>query len=440
MNVHPERLRFFLTHSADVPKNIRFKGTALIEASALSMLIPFLATIRLLELSLDYLPPGAFDKHWASPLTSLFSNDFPVLESLTLSVSSEDVIAGTHKDLHLRACRMPRLQALDIAYIVAPSGLRGLRHLRACSCTWYEGLPELIALLRRCPHLQTLHLSYYPGWSPDNVADTEMDLPISVPRLEKLYLGGLAFAVSTLLGYIDAPGMQELVLRPIYDQYQLQYSQIRGLFLPASPAHRILPHVSWPATAELRDSLYRYEMKCTTAHQGFELHFLHNHGFDPQPTLTIILQDFVYLAAFWNNRFITELRLMSGFVERVPHAAWRDVFAACDGLENLHCVLQKRKGSLSDMWAGMTDAMSACPPREVCCPYLWYIRILWTEGISSVDHGDSELRGMKLALQTRAERGARLDELYLCVQNDEDGFSERALRELSPYVTDAHAA
>ncbi|KAH9895684.1 hypothetical protein C8Q73DRAFT_446460 [Cubamyces lactineus] len=334
---------------------------------------------------------------------------------------------------------MPRLRTLDIAYVVASPDLRGLHHLRAWSCTWEDGFPGLIALLSRCPDLQTLDLSYFPGGSPDNVASTPVDPRISLLRLEKLYLSGLAFPVSAALGYIDAPRVQEVVLAPVYNGYQLLYSQIRSLFLPASPTHQVLPCISSAATVELRDGLHRYEMKCATAHQCFELEFSHGHGFEPQPTLAVILRDFVYLMGHWSSRFVYELRLTSGFTERVPHTVWKDVFIACEGLEILHCVVVY-KGSLLDMWAGMMDAMSAFPPGKACCPYLWYIGIHWAQGISSVDNAESELQGMKLALQTRAERGARLEELRLLVRNDEHGlFTERALGELSPYVTEAHA-
>ncbi|KAH9895683.1 hypothetical protein C8Q73DRAFT_789491 [Cubamyces lactineus] len=75
VNAHPERLRFFLTHSADVPKIVRFKdAAALFPTSELSMLVPFLASIRILELSFDYLSPSTFARLWEYPLASLFFN------------------------------------------------------------------------------------------------------------------------------------------------------------------------------------------------------------------------------------------------------------------------------------------------------------------------------------------------------------------------------
>ena len=98
-----------------------------------------------------------------------------------------------------------------------------------------------------------------------------------------------------------------------------------------------------------------------------------------------------------------------------------------------------QEGSLSGMWAGMADATSARPAHEVCCPNLSYIQAYWVLRLSLVDRGEPELAAMKLALQTRAQRGAPLDELFLVAWFDEDELTDRATKELSPYVTNVHA-
>ncbi|KAJ8475010.1 hypothetical protein ONZ51_g6843 [Trametes cubensis] len=422
-NGHPDRLLFFLTHSADLPKDIHIE-TALFPAQGLSLLTPFLPIIRLLDLSFDLMSSDEFTTLWESPLISLFSNDFPGLESLILSVAGDERSEEYKRDLHLRACRMPRLQSLDVTCLVVPSDLCGLRHFRADTCMWAMGPPELITLLHRCPDMGTVELSYVQWWPDEQAETTPIGSRAYMPRLERL----------TLLG----PIYDNVVLKPDLEGEVFEYSDIRYLLSPTSPNHRILPQLSSPARATLNDSLGQYELVCANARQSIELQ-LSSHDIKaiPGPTFPSLLRDLMCFTAH-SSRFITELNLVSGFVEHVPRAAWSDVFRAFDHLEKLYFVVAQ-EGSLLDMWAGMEDATSARPAHEVCCPNLSYIRAYWVLRLSLVDRGEPELAAMKLALRMRAERGAPLDELFLVAWFDEDGLTDRATKELSPYVTNAHA-
>ncbi|KAI0773111.1 hypothetical protein BD413DRAFT_312618 [Trametes elegans] len=388
-------------------------------------------------------------RDWDGPVYELWywGKYWPVLEDIRLWSLIDDHRGWPYWTRNESA--FPRLQTLRLYINDLPTPLpSGLRILELHGCRRHYGWDNFIGILRDCPSLVELYLdsslpeSYYRPWP------SEGPIP-SLPRLRVLdVMEFKPCLIHGLLARLEIPCLTRLRLvdygirtnRMDYSADGAAYppSYTFKAFFPRDVLPRLFPDfTSGIASATLSVLDGAYVIIVRSSMQAVTLSASMDHVPDWSDTLVTAFRDLLHL---FSTTPIGALEVR-GRPHNVPPALWAKTFRSLHLLETLTV---KGRGSWRYMWQGLANASASDTVANYpCCPHLRAISIGGTAPSKGRPHHlatscKSEVQYIQAALQGRAERGAKLQELrwdaYRARYEDPEELEKRIMEEIGPVV------